>query len=371
MHAASNVRSPAIWACLLSYVFLIVYASLYPFSGWHDLGLSPFGYFATGLPRYWTWFDLITNVFGYGPLGFLLVLMCYPQLRGTKAIVLACAGGALLSALLEATQTFLPSRVPSLLDWLTNLGGTLLGAVLGHVLVAPILLRSKLDQLRQQWLVYEAGPGLVLLGLWPLAQIYPQGYLFGHGQLLPILSGWLGNWQEQPIDLAAWLRGGEQLSVQQYWLAETIITACSFTGAVLTLLCLLRKGAPAVALMATLIGAAFLVKSLASALFFTPEHALVWLTPGAQGGCIIGLIMISGLVYARPVAQRRLAALTLLLSVIIINLIPVNPYFTATLQTWVQGKFLNFNGAAQFLSLFWPFFALWFLWHPAHSLNRK
>jgi hypothetical protein len=41
----------------------------------------------------------------------------------------------------------------------------------------------------------------------------------------------------------------------------------------------------------------------------------------------------------------------------------------ATLQTWVQGKFLNFNGAAQFLSLLWPFFAVWFLWLPSHKLN--
>ena len=30
---------------------------------------------------------------------------------------------------------------------------------------------------------------------------------------------------------------------------------------------------------------------------------------------------------------------------------------------------LNFNGAAQFLSLLWPFFAIWFLWLPSHKLN--
>lgn len=371
MQPSPNARSPTLWACLAAYLFLIVYASLYPFVGWSDLGLPPFAYFGNGLPRYWTWFDVITNVLGYIPFGFILVLIPYPQWHGLGAILLATLGGALLSGGLEATQTFLPSRVPSLLDWLTNLGGTLIGAVLGSLLATPILLRSKLAQLRRQWLVHEAGPGLVLLALWPLAQVYPQGYLFGHGQLLPILSNWLGIWLEQPIDLAALLRGGGQLSVQQYWLAETIITACSFTGAILTLLCLMRKGAPTVPLLLALAGAAFMVKTLACALFFTPEQALVWLTPGAQGGCVIGLIMLSGLIYARPLAQRRLAALTLLLSVVIINLIPINPYFTATLQTWVQGKFLNFNGAAQFLSLFWPFFALWFLWHPAHSLNRK
>ena len=51
---------------------------------------------------------------------------------------------------------------------------------------------------------------------------------------------------------------------------------------------------------------------------------------------------------------------------LIVNTTPANPYFVATLQTWVQGKFLNFNGAAQFLSLLWPFFAFWYLLLPSH-----
>jgi hypothetical protein len=54
-----------------------------------------------------------------------------------------------------------------------------------------------------------------------------------------------------------------------------------------------------------------------------------------------------------------------------VNLVPANPYFIATLQAWIQGKFLNFNGAARFLSLTWPFFALWFLLHPMHRVKRK
>ena len=40
------------------------------------------------------------------------------------------------------------------------------------------------------------------------------------------------------------------------------------------------------------------------------------------------------------------------------------------MQGWTQGKFLNFNGAAQFLSLLWPFLALWFLLHRTHREPR-
>jgi hypothetical protein len=82
-------------------------------------------------------------------------------------------------------------------------------------------------------------------------------------------------------------------------------------------------------------------------------------------------MMVAGLAYAPPTAQRRLAAASLVLSLIAVNLVPANPYFVATLQAWIQGKFLNFNGAAHFLSVFWPFFALWFLWHPVHRLKGK
>jgi VanZ family protein len=364
-------RSPTLITCALVYLFLIVYASCHPFSGWRDSGVSSWAFFAAGMPKYWTGFDVLTNVLAYIPVGGLGVLLLYPTIRYFFACFLIILLGAALSASLEMAQTYLPSRVPSLLDWLTNVAGTALGAVVGALLTGPLLADKRLRELRQRWLVPEASLGMAVLLLWPLAQIYPQGYLFGHGQLLPILSDYLYQWTDVSFDLAAWLRQGRELSVQQYWLVETIIVASGFTGVSLSLLCLLRKSAPKTLLLIMLMSSGLLMKSLACALFFTPENVLVWLTPGAQGGCIIGLIMLSGLAYARPVAQRRLAGLTLLLSVVLINLIPVNPYFAATLQTWVQGKFLNFNGAAQILSLFWPFLALWFLWNPAHTPNRK
>jgi VanZ family protein len=367
----SGTRSPTLITCALVYLFLIVYASYYPFSGWRDNGVSSLAFFSAGMPKYWTWFDVVTNVLAYIPLGGLGVLLLYPTFRGLFACFLVILLGATLSAGLEMGQTYLPSRVPSVIDWLTNVAGTALGTVAGVLLTGPLLADNRLRQLRQRWLVPEASLGIAVLMLWPLAQIYPQGYLFGHGQLLPVISNYLFQWTDVSFDLSEWLRQGRELSVQQYWLAETIIVAFGFTGVQLSLLCLLRKSAPKTLLLIMMMSIGLLMKSLACALFFTPENAFVWLTPGAQGGCLIGLIMLSGLVYARPVAQRRLAGLTLLLSVVLINLIPVNPYFAATLQTWVQGKFLNFNGAAQILSLFWPFLALWFLWNPANSPNRN
>jgi len=363
--------SPIARAALLAYLLLIVYASWYPFTGWRDSGLPVFTFLNLVKQRYWTGFDVGVNVFGYVPLGVLLVLSIYPRVRAIWAVLLATVAGVLVTITMEAVQNFLPSRVPSNLDLLTNAGGCLLGAILGAWWAPGLLDRSRLFQLRRRWFAPYASQGLVLVALWPLAQIYPQSYLFGHGQVLPIISDWLSRWFDTEIDLVAMLRPDTVMTVEQYWLSETIITACGMTGAVLTLMCLVRRNAPRFLLMVSFLATALLVKTLASSLLFRPDNAFVWVTPGAEGGFIIGLIMLAGLVFAPQVAQRRLAVVTLVLSLIVVNTIPVNPYFVSTLQGWVQGKFLNFNGAAQFLSLLWPFFALWFLLLPSHQLNRQ
>jgi len=378
--AAGRSRgSPIVRAALLAYLLLIVYASWFPFTGWRDSGISPLAFLNLVKQRYWTGFDAGVNIVGYIPFGMLLVLAMYPRVRGIWAVLLATLAGLLTTGTMEAVQTYLPSRVPSNLDLLTNsvgcfvtnAGGCLLGAILGALWAPGLLDRSRLFKLRQRWFAPHASQGLVLVAMWPLAQIYPQSYLFGHGQVLPILSGWMSSWFDTEIDLVALLRPGDDImSVEQYWLSETIITACGMTGAALTLMCLVRRGAPRFWLMLALLASALVVKAFASSLLFRPDNALVWVTPGAEGGFLIGLIMLSGLVFAPQVAQRRLAVVTLVLALVVVNTIPVNPYFSATLQGWVQGKFLNFNGAAQGLALAWPFVALWFLLLPSHKLNR-
>ena len=368
---ASPRASPVARAALLAYLLLIVYASWFPFSGWRSSGLSPFAFLTLRMPHWWTGFDVMVNIVGYMPFGALVVLALHPRVRGMWAVVVAALVGLLVSGTMEVVQNYLPSRVSSNLDLLTNAGGCLAGALLGAWFAPMLLDRSRLYLLRRRWFAAHASQGLVLIALWPLAQVYPQNYLFGNGQILPLLSEWLSDWLDTDIDLVTMLRGDVPMSVEQYWLSETIITACGMTGAALTLLCLTRRSAPRLSLMLALIAVGIVVKTLASSLFFAPDNAFVWVTPGAEGGFLIGLIMLAGLAFAPQVAQRRLAVVTLVLSLIVVNTIPANPYFVSTLQAWQQGKFLNFNGAAQFLGMAWPIIALWFLLLPSHRLNRS
>eukprot|EP01030_Chromulinospumella_sphaerica_P012409 gene12409-12198_t len=207
--------SPFTRGALLVYVLLIVYASWFPFTGWHNQGLSPLIFLEHGeMPRYWTKFDAIINVVGYMPLGTLIVYALYPRLQGWAALLLASASGLLLSGLMEGVQTYLPSRVSSNLDFYTNSVGCMLGAVIGVLTVRRLLDQSELQRLRKSWFAPHASHGLVLLALWPLAQIYPQNFLFGLGQLLPILSEWLSQLLDTDIDLAQYLRPDSVLTVE-------------------------------------------------------------------------------------------------------------------------------------------------------------
>ncbi len=358
--------SASVRIALVFYLLLVVYASCYPFSGWRDNGLLPWSWLFEPMPRYWTVFDLSVNVLGYVPLGLLGVLALYPRLRGISAVLLVAGAGALLATSLECLQNYLPSRVPSNLDLMTNASGVAIGALAGQLCTTAVLERSWLRSLRSHWFSHQASRGLIVVGLWPLAQLYPQPFLFGHGQWLPTLSNWLSLGLEVPVDLGELIWRDVGIGVEQFLLAEVVITALGMTGAVLTLLCQAKPQAPRILLACGLLAAAIGAKSLAHAVLFSPTDAFVWMTPSAISGLVVGAVMLGGLSFAPPVAQRRAAILALTASLVLLNILPSNPYFLATLQEWVQGKFLNFNGAARFLSLSWPLFALWFLTHRVH-----
>ncbi len=368
---AYRKASASVRIALIVYTLLVIYSSGFPFSGWRDNGLLPWSYLVDPMPHYWTWFDLVVNVIGYVPLGGLSVLALYPRVRGVWAVLITSALGILLAVTLEALQSYLPSRVPSNLDLMTNSLGVIVGALSGTLLYSPVLEKSWLRSLRRAWFSEQASRGLIVAALWPVAQIYPQPYLFGHGQILPTLSGWLSSWFGIPVDLSQLLWQEMHANVEQYRLLEVLITAFGMTGAVLMLLCQTRRAAPKVALALMLMFAAMATKALAHAVLFAPDDAFSWLTPAAVSGLMVGMVMLAGLSFAPPAAQRRAATLSLLIALVLINLAPSNPYFLSTLQDWTQGKFLNFNGAAQFLSLCWPAFALWFLTHPAHHNTAK
>ncbi len=45
----------------------------------------------------------------------------------------------------------------------------------------------------------------------------------------------------------------------------------------------------------------------------------------------------------------------------LLNQAPADPYFSQTLQTWEQGRFIRFHGLAQWLGWLWPYATLVYL----------
>lgn len=163
------------WAIFL-YVVLIVYASLFPLTGWR-WPQEPLWHFLQ-----WRWgvetsrSDLVSNVLAYVPLGILLGMRGKARGRsGLNNVALAALAGWCLSFAVESIQQWLPSRMPSVLDLVTNLGGTCLGACAGLVLTGESDLAQRLRAARAAWCV--PGPavngGLLALLIWVLSQLSP------------------------------------------------------------------------------------------------------------------------------------------------------------------------------------------------------
>jgi VanZ family protein len=331
---------------------------LAPWSGWRDLGLNPFAYLAAPIPAHVTNFDLAVNVLAYLPLGALLVFALHPAKRGLTVVLIALSVGLLLAALIEAAQTFLQTRIPSNLDLLANTAGATLGALIAAPFASNLIDRGRLAEWRLRWFERDASLLLLLIAVWPAAQIYPEPMLFGNGDvrdalgaLVTALGGML------PIDDAVFAvtEFADSFEVAEFVLAEAFVVAAAILAVGLAFASAMRPNAPRVRLLLALLVAALLSKTLANAVQFGPDRALAWLTPGAYGGLALGLLSLLAASAAPRAWSGRFAMLALIALVIAVNLIPENPYYVDAISAWRQGQLLNFNALAHWLSLLWPF----------------
>ena len=162
----------------------MLYASLYPFTGWRwPPGPSLGALLALPWPPWRDPFDVWSNLLGYVPLGALLYVA---QVRGGRAAwraaLLALLAASALSYLTEVVQQFLPGRVPSRVDWALNSAGAAAGAALAALLQALGLLQ-RWQALRERWFVRDSAGGLSLLALWPVGLLFPTPVPLGLGHV--------------------------------------------------------------------------------------------------------------------------------------------------------------------------------------------
>lgn len=344
--------SPLARIALAAYTVLVVYAGLSPWSGWRDLGISPWAFLASPLPHYITGFDLAVNVLGYLPFGALTVAALHPRLRGAAAFALATAAGLLLSGAIEALQTYLPARVSSNLDLATNGAGAALGAALMLPAAGPLIDRGRLAQMRARWFTREASLLLLVLALWPAAQMTPTPMLFANGALFDGGALLAGLGFGRPAALAAGFGASE------FVLAEALVVTAALLAAGLALAATMQAAAPRSALLLALAAAALAARAFAYAAAFGPERAFLWLTPGAVGGLGLGLLTLLVAAHSPPRALLAGAAAAALVWLAAVNLVPGNPYHADWMARFRPGRLTHFHAVLQWLAAAWPLLLL-------------
>jgi VanZ family protein len=336
--------SPLARLILAVYALLVVYASLHPFSGWRDHGLSPLEFLTAPWPRYVVTFDVAADVLGYAVFGLLVILALPPRLRAGQALAAATLAGAALSIALEAMQTYLPARVPSNVDVLCNAAGALAGAFLGR-LFAPWAPAFGGWRTRLVLPGVQADVGLALLGLWLFMQLNPAMLLFGAGDLRNLLAA----------------PGGPARAPEFFVAIEAVTAAANLAAAALLASAVAAPGAPMRRLVLLLVIAALAVKTLAFIIILRAHNSFAWLTPGALQGLAAGLAVALIAVSLPRVARLATAAVLFMAATVLVNLAPPNPYLAEILKLWHQGHFLNFNGLTRLVTLLWPFAAIGYL----------
>ena len=340
----------------LVYVGLIVYASLYPFAHWRDQGIAPWLFLIAPLPKYWTGFDLVSNLLGYMPLGYLMALSALRTGRGRIALPFALATATFLSFAMESLQVYLPERVPSNLDLALNAAGGALGAGCAWSMEKMGLLQ-RWSRFRADWFVEESRGALVLLALWPVSLLFPAVLPFGLGQVLERMEAALADVLANSPFLD-WLPVRD---TELQPLLPAVEWLCVLLGLLIPFLlgfCIIRDRLKRLwfVLWMVLLGVAG--TGLSAALSFGPEHAWAWLGTLAQAALVSALLMAVILLWVPRRASAALAVLALGVYLSLINQAPVDPYFEQTLFMWEQGRFIRFHGLAQWLGWLWPFATL-------------
>ena len=363
IYAKLQKRTPytgiLMFACL--YACVVVHLSLFPYTDWRHIGIGPFDFlFGPWIPVHQKvlWADVILNVLGYIPLGFLFLLGLSREPRTADKfwVVMGCIG---LSLSLEAMQTFLPSRVPSKMDLLTNTMGGLLGVILALGIVRRRRLAPTLNHRLEHWLIKRAWIGMALLSLWFISLLPPQNPTFSTGL-------WLGNLFEIPGPQQQSTPFGLPLDflLRIEALAPNFINYCFLMCAWLIGLAQTQSGSPRARLLMLLVLATVVIRMLDPLLFIPvsawPYIGQLWLEAnGLALGVAVAFALGLSLMPISPHHMARLGLLHLLGGWLITLLLPgVHDPQLGDSGSGVLTIFRTLQEAGRWISELWPILAL-------------
>jgi VanZ family protein len=270
----------------VGYAVLIVYGSLYPFSGWFD-ARDPFAFLFYGWSAtYVSPGDLATNVLAYVPLGLLVHRFLLTKAWGGAAAAFTVAAAFLLSLSMELLQAYLPTRTQSEFDLLMNTLGGALGVIAASLPGQRRRIVDMLRQARSNWFVPGrlADLGLIALAAWLLSRLMPL-----------VTSLEVGKFQAALAPLSLAIADPRSFNGWQAF-AETL----SWAGIGLVAKSLVRPGKPAFAAIA-----------IVSVVLLVAQIPILGrqLTPEVLVGCGAGLLLARLLANANASTLAKMAFL--------------------------------------------------------------
>jgi len=337
-----------IWLAI-GYALFIVYASLSPFSGWRSQGINFFEMLDAPLLQTYTAFDAALNLMSYLPFGLLVGLALRARFGAVTSVNLCLIIGMALSVSMEFLQMYLPTRISSNMDVLSNSVGMLMGALLAVGISLWPWLIARLTHSRSS--LFRQGKemdfGLAMLMLWMFVQINPSLPMLGNVFISEVARQPFVTQPPAPFD--GW---------------ECIAVALNLLMLGTLLLTLLRVPRNVVTALLVILSVVALVKFISAMLLLRSWALLLWINSEAVLGMLMGLLMLLVQLWLKRTAAIGSGAMVALVYFIVVNFVVDGntPSAAMPIYHWHYGHLLNYNGLAQTITLIFPLLLLFHLW---------
>jgi ABC-type uncharacterized transport system permease subunit len=256
----------------------------------------------------------------------------------------------------------LPQRVASKEDWILNTVGAAIGAATA-VALERLGALARWDRVRSRWLGDYGRGYLVLLATWPLALLFPASIPFGVGQVLARSILAIEEMVEEiggPDATTIWLSWLPAPKAVGHALSPSGVYLCVLLGLLIPCFlafCVVKNPLHRAIAALGLVLLGVCTTGFSSALSWGPAHAWAWLDVPVRSAVVTAVLLALALAWLPVRASAALVLLALGVDLSILNQAPESPYFSQTLQAWEQGRFIRFNGLAQWLGWIWPYAA--------------
>ncbi|MCR4299410.1 MAG: VanZ family protein [Gallionella sp.] len=333
----------------IGYALFIVYASLSPFTGWREQGLNFTEVLAAPLSLTYTAFDTIVNLLSYLPFGLLAGLMLRARFGAPISAMLALCSGVLLSAGMEYLQMYLPGRISSNMDLLSNSAGALAGTLLAMSMSSRTRIFSRMTHWRGSLFQHgkEMDFGLALLVLWIFGQINPS---------LPMLGNvFISEAARQPFVM---------LPPAPFDMWESSAVALNLLMLGTLMLTLLRVPRNTITVLPVVLSVVALAKFITAALLLKSWALLLWINSEAVLGMLLGMLLLLAMLWLPRSAAIVSGAAVALGYFVIVNFVfdDNTPAAALSIYHWHYGHLLNYSGLAQTIALIFPLLLLFHLW---------